>query len=132
MACHREWKNFLGKRAQKPVGIIKELQEFARCDNFRKRLPSRLTPPLEKQQEQIYLLSDKFDVSDIFFSPCDSARSVHADYRERTSRRKIRAACRSAASSRLDSSERLNDVQSRGTDCGQEAAEQPHQQRKAQ
>jgi hypothetical protein len=39
MACHREWKNFLGKRAQKPVGIIKELQEFARCDNFRKRLP---------------------------------------------------------------------------------------------
>jgi hypothetical protein len=45
-------------------------------------------PRLEKQHEQIYLRADKFDVSDICFSPRDSACSAYADYREPTSRRK--------------------------------------------
>lgn len=116
------------------VGNSKKFGSLLAAIIFPEKLSSRSTQDRAETEQQFYLSPDKFDMTDTI--------SEHAIVRTflsgticcqpRDRKQFARKLNRSAAVQCLDSSERLNDVQSRRADGGQETPGQSHQQGKAQ
>ena len=108
-----------------------ELREFARRNYFfQKNFPADGRRFQRKSEQQFYRPPDKFDMTDTCFRTRDPLR-ISTPYQipsttiAKTFAGKLE---RSAAVQCSDSSKRLNDVQSRGANGGQETAGQSHQQ----